>query len=257
MNKTLLSLLFLFFTHSLFSFDPIILVFGPPGSGKGTMSQYLKENYRYNHISAGDLVREEIDKKTAIGRVIEERVKRGEFIDASIMHELIGLKVRECKDAGSPFLIDGFGRTQEDMQFLYTFLVSLDLVQNTFVIFLESPDEVCKDRILHRTLCGQCGHVYNTLTAPPCLAERCDLCFGLLKKRLNDTPSVIEKRIKEYRAFTEASYRKGLLLFPSLVYRTDRPLEELKACYSTLADHIQKFQGNSRSFIENFSKDDS
>lgn len=257
MHKTFLFLILLFFSPSLFSFDATILVFGPPGSGKGTFSQYLKENYRYNHISAGDLVRQEIDKKTAIGRSIEERVKRGEFIDSSIMHELIRCKVLEYKDAGRPFIIDGFGRTQEDMQFLYTLLTSLDLLNNTFVLFLESPDEVCKERIMHRSLCSQCGHVYNTITSPPCLAERCDRCSGRLKQRLNDTPLVIEKRLKEYRTFTEGNYRKGLLFFPSLFYRTDKHLEELETWYANLADHIHAFQGNAKGFIEAFSSQSS
>jgi adenylate kinase len=255
--KKYLFLFLLFSLQYLSSLEPTILLFGAPGSGKGTFSQYLKENYNYNHISAGDLIRNEIDKNTDIGRPLADIVRRGENVDPKIVQKLIRINVLECKKQGKPFIIDGFGRTDADMTFLHKLLVSMNLDKSSFILFFDAEDEVCKERISHRLLCSDCGHVYNELFNPPLTEGTCDLCSGCLKIRLNDTKEVIEKRILGYRQTVEKSYRKGFSLFPHILYNTSKPMNECLEFYSTLAVAIKAFPGSAAEFIKeiNLSQD--
>jgi len=239
---------FFLLSSPIFAFQACILVFGPPGCGKGTFSQFLKTNHHYNHISAGDLVRNEIVQKTSIGLQIEEIVKQGKFIDSEIMHSLIRSKVHELCRYNKSFIIDGFGHTQEDLQFLHELLDSLNLINKTFILFLDSPNEVCEQRILSRQVCPQCGHVYNIQSVRPQINKQCDLCSAPLKQRLNDTKQVIKKRIKDYRSKTEATYKKACDFFPVLFYQTNKNIQENTQWYSFLAENIDSFEGDSTQF---------
>lgn len=115
------------FTFSLLAIEPILVVYGPPGSGKGTFSQYLKEHYGYNHVSSGDLLRDEIDHKTVIGKEIEEVVKRGDFVRQEIIHDLMRTKVLNFLAEDRPFIIDGFARSEESLVFLENLFQELNL----------------------------------------------------------------------------------------------------------------------------------
>ncbi len=191
--------LILSFIVPLFANEQVIILIGPPGSGKGTFSQQLKHHHGYNHISAGDLVRNEIIKKTPIGLEIEEIVKKGNYISNETMHSLIEAAILKCAAEKKPFIIDGFPRKEESHQFLLNLLKNLNLVESTVAILIDADDHVCEERILNRQVCVDCNQVYNTVTAPSKIQNECDLCHGALIKRINDTPEVIKKRIKEYR----------------------------------------------------------
>lgn len=240
--------LFLSISHVAFALEPVIIALGAPGSGKGTFSQYFKENHDYNHFSAGDLVRTEIEKKTAIGLQIADIVKRGEYIDTKIMRELIVQNIHECKAAGKPFIIDGFGRTTEDIEFLYELLSNLDLLSQTIVIFLDADDAICKERMSHRLLCSHCDRIYNSLTVLPIVEGECDRCFHQLKKRMNDTPEIIEKKISDYRKTVESHYRRSFDFFPYIVVQTNDDIESCLASYTVLARKIAQFEGDIHEF---------
>lgn len=230
----LLVFLFLALSQVLFAAESVIIVLGPPGAGKGTFSQHFKEKYSYNHLSAGDLVRREIDKKTAIGLEIADIVKRGENIDPRVMRELILRNVNDCKAHDVPFIIDGYGRTEPELQFLYQLLQDLQLLEKAFVLFLDANDEVCRERMTHRLLCSQCDHIYNTVTAIPLVEGQCDICSNPLKKRINDTQQIIDKKIAEYRGSIESAYKKSFELFPYVRFETSGDIESCLRYYDQL-----------------------
>lgn len=255
-NSKLLKLLIFIFFHLgsvdiVWGVDPIVIVvLGPPGSGKGTFSQFLKQNYKYAHLSAGDIVRREIENKTPIGLQIANIVEKGRYIDTQVMRELLTHKVYESKNDNVSFIIDGFGRTDEEIQFLYNLLLQLNLISKTFVLFFDTNDALCEERMSNRIVCSRCEHIYNTSTAIPVIKGICDICSGRLKQRINDTPEIIKKKVHDYREKIEPNYKKSLLFFPYLFYCTDSGLDICMQFYKKLGAKISDFQGNSAELVD-------
>jgi adenylate kinase len=245
-------LIFLVFTISLVAFEPVIILSGPPGSGKGTFSQYLKQEYNYNHISAGDLIRNEILERTPIGLEVEQIVKSGDYISTEIMHGLMRSKITKLIGTGKPLIIDGFVRNNRDGSFLDQILSELGLVDRTVEIILESDDGLCQERIANRWICPECSHVCNTQF--DCVVDVCYLCHVPLIRRINDTPNLIVKRLRDYREKIEKNQMHKIRNYPYLIFSSDLPLIKCLENYSDLADQIKKFNGGSGCFVKAFKK---
>ncbi len=246
---------FFFISIPSIGLEPVIILVGPPGAGKGTCAQFLKENHRYNHLSAGDVVRNEISKKTPIGLQIADVVRKGEPINPSIMQFLIAESIREFSEEKKPFIIDGYGRTHEEVDYLYHLLSELNLQERAFVLFFDAPDAVCKERIFHRLICNGCGRIYNRNTARPIVDGICDLCSSDLKQRMNDTPEMIDKRLGEYRNKVEFSYKELLMFFPHLNYCSDQVVNDCLSFYEKLSAEVLMFQGSALDFVKTRSSD--
>jgi len=238
MRKWLFSLLLLFIVP-LFANEQVIILIGPPGAGKGTFSQHLKHNHGYNHISAGDLVRNEITKKTPIGLEIEEIVKKGNYIPKETMHSLIEAAILQFAAEKKPFIIDGFPRTEDSHHFLYDLLKRLNLVDSTMAVLIEANDTVCEERILNRQVCIDCNQVYNAVTAPSKLQNECDFCHGALNTRINDTPEVIKKRIKEYREKISNLQETIFQTYKYQIFYANQPVKECLEKHSQLAESLK------------------
>lgn len=228
----------LFAGNALLALDPVIILLGPPGSGKGTFSQYLKENYNYNHVSIGDTLRREVEQQTELGCKIEECVRNGDYIDPKIIHSLLTKIVLQYQLEDKPFILDGFGQNDGDAEAIYELLTETNLISRSFVLYLEASDEVCRERISNRLICSGCGHVYNTLTATSALFDRCGLCKSILKTRLNDTPEVIIKRLRHYRDHVEYLHKYTTSLFPSIFFDTNGSLQDCIHLYNMLVIEI-------------------
>lgn len=233
----------------LVAIEPIFILCGPPGSGKGTFSQHLKEQYGYNHVSSGDLVRNEINAKTPLGESIKEIVQRGDFIDQETMHLLIETKIRQFVEEGKPFIIDGFIRRKDDLTpFLYELMYNLGVGDNVLLIALECEDDVCAKRINTRLICPGCNWVYNIVSAPPLCDNLCDRCATPLQIRLNDTPEVILKRLKDYRASIAPVISIAQGLFPYLNFDTNVFFTTCLENYDTLMQQLYDFPENASEF---------
>jgi len=125
-----------------------IVLFGPPGSGKGTQSEKIIEKYGLVHISTGDLLREEVAAKTDLGMQAKEIMDKGELVSDSIVIGMIRNKLEEHRDA-SGFIFDGFPRTVEQARELRKALTDYDQ-SVSLMISLEVPREELVKRLLKR-----------------------------------------------------------------------------------------------------------
>jgi adenylate kinase len=168
-----------------------IVIFGPPGSGKGTYASLLKNRLGIPHISTGDLVREEIRKKTNLGIEIEKYSDAGKLVPNEVITDI--LKKRLTQDLSRGFILEGYPRSLEQAK-------QLDNVTNIDVVInLNVPDRVIVERLSARVQCKNCGSIYNERTLKPRIAGKCDKCDGELFKRADDQPSVILERLKIYK----------------------------------------------------------
>jgi adenylate kinase len=125
-----------------------IVLFGPPGSGKGTQAEKLIEKYKLVHISTGDLLRSEVEQQTTLGIAAKKIMDAGELVSDEIVIGMIKKKVEEHKE-GPGFIFDGFPRTVEQARELRKVLTDYD-ERVTMLISLEVPREELLSRLLKR-----------------------------------------------------------------------------------------------------------
>ena len=168
-----------------------IVIFGPPGSGKGTYAMLLKDRLGIPHISTGDLVREEIHNKTPLGIEIEKYSNAGKLVPDEVITEI--LKKRLTLDLSKGFILEGYPRSINQAKQLEN-ISKIDVVINLVV-----PDRVIVERLSARVQCKNCGTIYNERSLKPRVTGKCDKCGGELFKRADDQPTVILERLKIYK----------------------------------------------------------
>jgi len=170
---------------------------GPPGSGKGTVSQMLAKEFGFPQYSAGELLRDEIKKETSVGIKIKEFVESGKLVPDQLVVEIMKLQVSESNN----FIFDGFPRTEDQAN-------SIEGLHIDMALYLEVPDEVVVERFAGRRMDQKTGKVYHVKYNPP--PEGVEVIT-----RKDDTPEVIKDRLKVYHAQTQpliAYYKeKGIL----------------------------------------------
>jgi len=173
-----------------------LIIFGPPGSGKGTVSEEVAKVYGIPHISTGDLLREHISKKTALGMKAKEYMDRGELVPDELVNEVLkdALSRSECKRG---FILDGYPRTLTQAEELEKILSNLGLHIDCVLNLNVSDEEIVK-RLSTRRVCKVCGAVYNLITNPPKVEGVCDRCGGTLILRDDDKPDIVKSRLQTY-----------------------------------------------------------
>ena len=172
------------------------LLFGPPGSGKGTQSSYMMKK-GFHHISTGDLLRGAIEKKSALGRQVQEFMDQGQLVSDEIVISLVK-EVLEKLSPEEPVVFDGFPRTVAQAEALGGLLEKQGRPLKR-VFFLDVPDKVVVERLSGRRSCPRCGTVYHLTQAwTESGEERCDACQVDLVQRTDDTPEVVQGRLKVY-----------------------------------------------------------
>ena len=173
-----------------------LVIFGPPGSGKGTYASRLEAKLGLSVIAMGDIFREIMKKDTKLGREVRGFVEKGQLVPDSVVIKV--LKERLSELAGKKgFILDGFPRTIEQA------LALEDLIKIDAVVRLIVPDWIIIERLSSRRQCKKCGEIYNIRFLKPRIAGVCDKCGGELFQRSDDTPKVIEDRIGVYERQTE------------------------------------------------------
>lgn len=170
-----------------------ILLFGAPGSGKGTQSDMIEKQFGYIKISSGDLVREEVKKGSETGIKVKKIIAEGKFVSDSIIIEMIRRKLSENNDKPG-YVMDGFPRTLAQARSLS----EID-VEKEIAIFLKVDDEELTNRLISRLYCTKCNATYNLITNPPKVAGICDRCGNTLSKRDDDSLKTVKRRMNLFK----------------------------------------------------------
>ena len=178
-----------------------IVLFGPPGAGKGTQAQRLSSRLGIPQISTGDLMRAERKAGTELGRRFDEYMREGKLVPDELVGELLRQRL-EQPDAKGGAIFDGYPRTVPQAELLERLLAERGRKVDV-VVALEVPLEELVDRITGRRVCGSCGQVYHVRYNPPPPSGRCGRCGGELVQRPDDTEEVVRTRYEEYRRKTE------------------------------------------------------
>jgi adenylate kinase len=178
----------------------IILLFGPPGCGKGTQAAFLVERLRIPAISTGEMFRAECKAGTSLGRRARAILARGGLIGDDIVNAMVAGRIDQ-EDCCDGFLLDGYPRTTAQARFFIQLLERRSL-KHPVVIHLDVPAEALARRLAARRQCPRCLRIYNLLTQPPCHEGRCDEDGMALLRREDDTEETILDRIGAYHEQT-------------------------------------------------------
>lgn len=172
------------------------VIFGPPGSGKGTYASRLHTKLGVDVIAMGDIFREIMKQDSPLGTSVRGFVEKGSLVPDDVVIEV--LEQRLAKVTGvKGFILDGFPRTIEQAEALDK-IVKIDVV-----IVLIVPDWIIVERLSTRRICRKCGEVYNVRYLKPKVEGVCDKCGGELYQRSDDTAKVIKDRITVYERQTK------------------------------------------------------
>ena len=189
----------------------VVILLGPPGSGKGTQAVRLTKELGIPHISTGDLFRENISQDTELGKRAKTFMNAGKLVPDEIVLDMLFDRVSR-PDCAKGYLLDGFPRTLPQAEALDKHLAANT---NLIVLDLEVPDEIIVKRAEGRLTCKSCGSVYNRYFSPPTKENVCDKCNGELMQRPDDKAEVVQERLRVYHEQTqplvEYYNKKGVL----------------------------------------------
>jgi adenylate kinase len=186
---------------------PVVLM-GPPGAGKGTQAKRISEMYGIPQISTGDILRDNIQRGTELGKVAGELTERGELVSDELVEQMVADRLAQ-PDCARGFILDGFPRTVKQAEWL-----DKHLAENRFfetakgckrlvVIQLAVEYTALLRRLTGRRTCPTCGRIYNANTTQRSRVEGvCDIDGSALVTRKDDRDDVISMRLKNYRQQT-------------------------------------------------------
>lgn len=191
-----------------------LVLFGPPGAGKGTQAEKISERYGIPHIATGDILRRAVARGTSLGKEAKSYMDRGELVPDRVVIGIVGERLAE-PDCEKGFVLDGYPRTIEQAEALSQILdgmgKKIDLVLN-----VTATDEELIRRLSRRRVCERCEAVYHLDFEPPRQADICDKCGGCLYQRADDKEETIKRRLEVYREQSEPLIdyyqKKGLLV---------------------------------------------
>jgi adenylate kinase len=178
---------------------PNIILLGPPGAGKGTISEVLIEKFDLEHISTGNIFRREIAEKTDLGGKISEIVKNGRLVSDELTVEVVTNRIKILEKG---LLFDGFPRTLPQARMLDKFFETNGRKISAVVFINLAEEEILKRLGLRRT-CSKCKAVYNLVSKPPKKENVCDICASELILREDDKPETVKKRLEVFHRQTE------------------------------------------------------
>jgi adenylate kinase len=176
-----------------------IILFGSPGSGKGTQSKYLVEWLGIPQISTGDMLREHIRNGDAIGLAIADRMRAGSLVSDELVNQLVFERIHQ-PDCARGFILDGYPRTPAQAEEMMRFLAAAGTGE--VVIHLVVDYNIIISRMSGRRVCPKCGTLYNAISRPPKVEGICDLDGTPLVIREDDKEEVVRQRLTQYERQT-------------------------------------------------------
>ena len=181
----------------------VYLFIGPPGSGKGTLSNLLVRQYGWAQLSTGNLCRKHISEQTEIGKQIDLAIKSGKLVSDSLVNAMVEQWFAEVVTQTSDIILDGYPRTVAQAQAFDAFLTKLPTPVDLWVIRFGISDQAVIERIAGRLMCQnkECQKVYSAIGEShlaPKSPMICDACGSALGRRNDDAGALISERLSAY-----------------------------------------------------------
>ena len=174
-----------------------LIMFGPPGAGKGTQADLRCRRDGIKKISSGDALRDVIRSGSELGEQVKALMDEGRFVPNEIVTEIIRDRINS-PDCANGFILDGFPRNLEQAEELVGMGVRVNKA-----LLINVPDEVLVDRVQGRVMCDKCGASFHLKNNPPAVEGVCDKCGGHLQARHDDRPETVRARLKVYHEQTD------------------------------------------------------
>lgn len=174
-----------------------IILFGPPGAGKGTQADIISSEMNIPTLSTGAMLREAMKAGTPMGLAAKSAIDAGSLVSDEVVIGIVKERIAQ-DDCKGGFILDGFPRTIPQAEALDAMGTKIDIVLD-----IEVPDEAIVERMSGRRLCSACGASYHVKFNPSEDGETCDKCGAPLTLRKDDKPEVVQHRLSVYHAETE------------------------------------------------------
>ena len=213
-----------------------LILFGPPGAGKGTQAERLRRDFELPFISTGEMLRANVKNGTDLGTEAQKYMDAGELVPDELIVAMAGERLQE-EDARDGFILDGFPRTLEQAKALDELLSGLGR-RVTAALLIDVPDEELIRRLSGRRVCVEAGHNYHVDFDPPKTEDVCDQDGSRLIQRDDDKPEVIRNRLRVYHDQTEPLVEyyddRGLMRRIDGTRPPDEVHDHIRAVISTL-----------------------
>ena len=177
-----------------------IVLFGPPGVGKGAQASILCHRHALPHLSTGEVIRDEIKKGSELGKRVQEAVGRGEFADDETVLDIIMHSI-DLPELQAGFVMDGFPRNLIQARRLDEMMAERGR-EIDCALFLSADSKVVLERLHGRRICADCSATYHKEYKRPSIHGICDDCGGKVKRRHDDSPEVFQQRLDAYQQKT-------------------------------------------------------
>lgn len=177
-----------------------VLLFGPPGSGKGTQASAVADRLGVPHVATGDIFRKHLREGTSLGTLARGYMDRGQLVPDLVTCDLVGSRLAEA-DAAGGVLFDGFPRSVPQLYWLIGHLGATGR-HLASVVNLQVPDALILERITGRRTCTNCGATYHVVSAPPGAGGACSRCGAAVVQRKDDAEAVVRDRLVAYASQT-------------------------------------------------------
>ncbi len=170
-----------------------LILFGPPGAGKGTQAKLLTQGFKLPYISTADILRSEVKNKLDLGKKAKGFMESGQLVPDSLVTEMVRKRMT-ADDLGRGFILDGYPRTESQAKALDGILKGgIDKA-----IYLSTTETVVVQRLTGRRVCPKCGTNYHLTNMPPKNDMLCDQCQVELYQRPDDNEATVKNRLKVY-----------------------------------------------------------
>jgi len=198
-----------------------IVLFGPPGAGKGTQAQRITDSTGLPQVSTGDMLRAAVSAGTETGVKAKSFMDAGELVPDDVIIDLIQDRIKQ-PDAVNGVMFDGFPRTIPQAEALS------EICEVSHVIAIEVPDSKIVERICGRFTCADCSAVFHDTFKPTKVLNKCDSCDSSnFKRRADDNESTVLSRLNAYHEQTSPLadwYESRNIFYP---FNGDRPIDEI------------------------------